>query len=342
MNRMLLIWWNKAIVSRNPENNNISGIETDHIWIGGKMKILYCGLLLLLTVFLNCNNDFSINSDINNVAVINDNISNVITADSDAFTERNIYLDAIVEWNPGLTGAARANYVIVEDSLPVKNDLAFGGPTGNGCGSRVYSCVCVGINGSAAFRFEEGFYIYNGDGYDFTTFEGSFAWGGAVDGLCCELAHVEVSEDLITWYYNSAEEYDINPDPTEDNGDYCHANVKGLHGNNPTWANINQDMQAYEIKNGKWTAIEDVYVSKDFKPTDPYLGGDSFDLFTFRSKTDDSPWPDEGKMRYVRIIDDDSIIDGQGYSNGWCFGAQMHAAMGINVKTDTELATEEN
>jgi len=259
---------------------------------------------------------------------------------SDAFTERNIYLDAIVEWNPGKVGSNRENYVIVENGVPIKSDLAFGGPKGNGCGSRVYDCVCVGINGSAAFRFEEGFYIYNGRGDDFTTFEGNFAWSAELDGLCCELAHVEVSEDMITWYYNSAEEYDFNPEAKTDNGNYSYFNVKGLHGNNPTWANINDDMQAQEPQYVesfdcyKWMNVSGVYVMRDFKPTDPYLGGNSFDLSTFRSKTDDSPWPENGKMRYVRIIDDDTILDGQDWSKSWCFGAQMHAAMGINVKKE--------
>jgi hypothetical protein len=72
-------------------------------------------------------------------------------------------------------------------------------------------------------------------------------------------------------------------------------------------------------------------VSKGFVPTDPYLGGNGFDLSTFLSKADDSLWPDDGQMQYIRIIDDSRVIDGQDYSKAWCFGAQMHAAMAVNV-----------
>ena len=29
------------------------------------------------------------------------------------------------------------------------------------------------------------------------------------------------------------------------------------------------------------------------------------------------PWPKWGKMRYVKIIDDDRVLDGQDYSKAW-------------------------
>ena len=151
--------------------------------------------------------------------------------------------------------------------------------------------------------------------------------------MCCELGHVEVSEDLVTWYYNSAERYDMNASHSIDNGNYRYNHVKGLHGNNPTWANVNKDMNAQDIVDGKWTNNGET-ISKDFKATDPYLGGNGFDLSTFLSKADNLPWPDDGKMRYLRIIDDDTILDGQDYAKGWCLGAHLHAAMAINVRQE--------
>jgi hypothetical protein len=260
---------------------------------------------------------------------------------ADIVADHNIYLEEVVEWNPGPVGSARQNYILAEDGVPIQNNLALGAPTGNGTGSRVYNATAVGINGSAAWRFETGYYIYNGPGDDFITFEGSFSWGGTVDGLCNELAHVEVSADGVNWYYNRAESYDINPNPDQNNGNYQYFNVSGMHGNNPTWANVERDMQAQEIQevNGtyRWVNVDGVMVSKDFTPTDPYLGGNGFDLDTFLSKEDDSPWPEYGQMQYIRIIDDSSVIDGQDYAKVWCFGAQMHAAMAINAMEITAV-----
>ena len=273
------------------------------------------------------------------IDMIKKGIDMTFTTNDDPYADKNVYLDALVEWNPQPTGSARAGYAGIIDGnfMPIENsDRAFGPPTGNGPFSRKYDCVPVGINGSAAFRFDEGYYIFDGEGDDFKTFEGSFSWGSAIDGLCCELAHVEVSEDGVVWYYNSAEVYDINPHPTNNNGGYIYSNVEGLHGNNPTWANHEKDMQAQHIFDGFWTDIEGVFVSKDFLPTDPYLGGNAFDLSTFYSKEDYSPWLPGARMRYVRIIDDDNILDGQDYSKAWCFGAQMHAAMGIHVKKENK------
>ena len=253
----------------------------------------------------------------------------------DTVTYENVYLGSIYEWNPKEVGVSRRfnNWSGMTDgvTMPAQNNRALGAPTGNGTYSRVYNGTAVGINGSASWKFEEGFYIYNGPGNDFKTFEGSFAWGYSVDGLCCELGHIQVSEDGQNWYYNSAEKYIVNPNPDVSNGDYSYSAVEGLHGNNPTWANAEKDMQAQEIRDGKWVNIPDTYISKDFKPTDPYLGGNDFDLSTFRSLEDDSFWPDDGKMFYIRLIDDSTILDGQDYAKGWCFGAQMHAAMGLNV-----------
>ena len=261
------------------------------------------------------------------------------------FTDRNIYLDAVEEWNPQQAGSARANWgggeIIDENLMPVQNNHALGAPTGNGSGSSGPYRTAVGINGWATWAFEEGYYIYNGEGDDFITFQDNFAWGGEVDGLCNELGHVWVSEDLETWYYNGAESYIENPNPDQNNDDYSYFDVQGLHGNNPTWANYTKDMQAQEIQEVdgvyKWVNIDGVMVSKDFEPTGPYLGGIGFDLSTFLSVDDDIAWPDDAQMRYLRIIDDSTILDGQDYAKAWCLGSHLNAALGVNVMEVTAV-----
>jgi len=267
-------------------------------------------------------------------------------SDSDSATENpavghNVYLGEVIEqeWNPGLAGAMRANAgagMIGPDLVPELNERALGPPLGTGPWSTSGEATAVGVGGSAAWRFEQGYCIYDGPGDDFATFENSFAWGLEVDGLCCELAHVEVSEDLESWYRNDAEQYLENPAPTESNDGYSYFEVSGMHGNNPTWANHTQQMQAQEIVDGEWVDIPDVFVPPDFAPTDEHLGGDRFDLADFGSKEDGTPWPADGRMRYLRIVDDETVLDGQDYDKDWCLGAQMHAAMGINVKVDSD------
>jgi hypothetical protein len=263
-------------------------------------------------------------------------------ADTDADSDTgqpatgNVYLGEIVasEWNPGPAGAARAGAgdgLIGEDLIPIINDRALGPPAGTGPYSMGSDCTAVGVGGSAAWRFEEGYYLFDGEGDDFITFQNSFAWGLLADGLCCELAHVLVSEDLVSWYLNSAEEYLVHPDPGQDNDDYVHAAVAGLHGNNPTWANHTKEMQAQELVDGKWQDIPGETIPPDFGPGTPHLGGDRFDLADFRSELDGSPWPADGRMRYLRIVDDPAILDGQDWNVDWCLGAQLHAAMGIHV-----------
>ncbi len=252
----------------------------------------------------------------------------------------NVYLDMCVEseWFPGMVGAERAGWhdggVADADCVPVQNNGALGPPGGLGAYSSSGTYTCVGINGSAVWRFNEDYYIHDGEGADFVTFSSVFAWGSVCDGLCCELSHIEVSEDLVEWYYNSEEEYDVNPEPDTDNSGYSYFNVKNMHGNNPVWANSELNVQAQDIEeiNGvkKWVDIPDVCVSRYFKPGDPYLGGVEFDLSVFRSKDDDSPWPAEGRMRYLRIIDDSEILDGQDYLKDWCLGANMMSAMALN------------
>lgn len=249
----------------------------------------------------------------------------------------NVYLGSVVEFNPGYAGAARNGSfetgMIGSDGIPVLNDYALGAPTGTGSmtSSTAYDGLMLGINGSAVFAFEEGYYIYDGDGNDFMTWGDRFCWGGRLDGHCSELAHVLVSADGTNWYYNSAETYDINPDPDSANSGYQYYNVSGLHGNTPNWANHLRDMQAQQDVDGVWTNIPGVVVPSDFTPNTPYLGGDGFDLATFLSVDGDSPWPEDGQMRYIMLVDDDSILDGQSYAPPWKTGAIMQAAMGINV-----------
>jgi len=259
----------------------------------------------------------------------------------------NLYLAEVVdeEWNPQPAGSQRVNWtgggglqVTDENRMPLKNDGALGPPEGHGSYESGGTYTCVGIGGSAAWKFEEGRHIYNGEGIDFITFASTFAWGQRVDGLCCELAHVEVSEDGASWYYNSAEEFIENPDPSKDNDGYTYRSVSGLHGNNPTWANYTVNMQAQEIREidgvEKWVDIPCECISIYFEPDDPYLGGVGFDLDDYRGKSDDEPWPADGKMRYIKIIDDPDILDGQDYLKSWCLGANLMSAMGVNVRSE--------
>lgn len=266
-------------------------------------------------------------------------------SDDGAAAPDNLYLSSLVEdqWKPGKVGAARFGYkngaVADDDGNPAPNDGALGGPRGLGSYQSNGSYTCVGIDGSAVWRFEEGRYIRDGEGDDFVTFSSVFAWGRAADGLCCELAHVEVSPDGISWYRNAAERFTVNPDPGADVDGYEYAAVSGLHGNNPVWANVDQDVQAEELvlsgSSYRWVDIEGVTVSRFFAATDPYLGGTRFDLADFVGD-DGSFWPADGKMRYLKIRDDSSILDGQDYSKAWCLGANLQSAMGINTGRDDE------
>ena len=259
------------------------------------------------------------------------------TGTEDPTVQYNVYLGEIVaeQWNPGLAGASRANAgdgMIGPDLVPVLNDRALGPPEGTGPYSTGPDATAVGVGGSAVWRFEAGHYIFDGEGDDFITFQNSFAWGLEADGLCCELAHVLVSEDGQTWYENDAEEYLVHPSPGEDDDGYSFAAVSGVHGNNPTWANHTQAMQAQELVDGFWQDIEGEMVPADFGPDTPHIGGNRFDLADFSAEADDAPWPADGRMRYLKIVDDPQILDGQDWNADWCLGSQMHAAMGIHVK----------
>jgi hypothetical protein len=224
--------------------------------------------------------------------------------------------------------------IVDENHQPMLNDFAFGPPDGTGCREGAFDVLVTGINGSVTFRFEPGYHIYDGPGADFITFQGRFAYGCVADGMVNELAHVEVSQDGVHFYYCADEAYDVNPDPSQSNDGYVYASVRNLHGNDPTWANPDHQMQAQHLVDGAWVELPGVAIPPDFTPHHPHLGGNRFDLSTYRSLQDDSPWPAAGQMRYLRIIDDDRILDGQDYDKRWSTGAQVQAALGIHTSVD--------
>lgn len=256
----------------------------------------------------------------------------------------NLYLTELVaeQWAPGKVGAARYGYMsgTVADAAgnPVPNDGALGGPNGLGSSAAGEPFTCVGVDGSAVWKFEEGRYALDGEGDDFVTFASVFAWGRAADGLCSELGRIEASEDGEVWYYNSAATFASHPAPGTNDGGFAYLAVSGLHGNEPTWANVDEDIQAEELATVdgilQWIDVPGATVPRDFGAEDRYLGGTRFDLAAFRRRGDDAPWPAGGRMRYLKLIDDSSILDGQDYDVSWCLGANLMGAMGINTGRD--------
>jgi hypothetical protein len=263
---------------------------------------------------------------------------------SDSSYPDNVYLTNFVEWEPGIVGTSRqgGDYTDSEGRPLDEYTLnALGPPEGSGSGSSGDGLTCpLGINGWGVWEFDSQYVIVNGEGDDFITFTKTFAWGSTADGLCSELAHVEVSEDGETWYAPNNEAYDSNSSPSENNSDYLYDSVNNLHGNAPTWANFRTDMQAESLETldgvKQWVEVPGVTVSRYFTATDDYLGGIAFDLEDFYNGEDQ--WPSSGKMKYLKIIDDDTILDGQDYDKSWCLGANLMSAMGIN----TELAGDDS
>lgn len=251
----------------------------------------------------------------------------------------NVYLTNFVEWTPGVVGASRqsSDYCDSEGRPLIELTLdALGPPEGSGSSTSGEGSTCpLGINGEGIWEFDPDYVIIDGDGDDFITFTKTFAWGSTADGLCSELAFVEVSEDGEVWYKPADEEYDSNLPTTTNNGNYVYRNVSGLHGNEPTWANFRKDIQAEELQiiNSieKWTDISGETVSRYFSANDDNLGGVRFDLETFVTTETGVPWPAGGKMKYLKVKDSDTILDGQDYAKDWCLGANLMAAMGINT-----------
>ena len=260
---------------------------------------------------------------------------------SDPLYPENVYLTRFVEWGPGVDGASgRGTEYTDSEGRPVESltGNALGPPEGGGSATGGEGLTCpVGINGWAVWEFDPDWVIIDGPGDDFITFTKTWAWGGLVDGLCSELAHVQVSEDGSLWYEHGSEVYVVNPTPGVANGAYTYAGVFRLHGNQPTWANFRRDVAAEEIAdpgdgNFEWTVIDGTTISRYFQPGDPHLGGVRFNLSDFHLVGNPAtPWPDGGRMRYLKIIDDDTILDGQDYAPDWSLGANLMAAMGLNV-----------
>ena len=144
-----------------------------------------------------------------------------------------------------------------ESGYPLESltENACGPPEGGGphTGGDCLTCP-IGINGWAIWQFDPDYVIVNGTGEDFMTFTKTWAWDSAEDGLCCELAFVQVSSDGFTWYEVDPDpvkdllRYDTNPNPTESSDNYVYANVAHLHGNAPTNANFRKDMSAEAIQ----------------------------------------------------------------------------------------------
>ncbi|OQY30769.1 MAG: hypothetical protein B6241_15335, partial [Spirochaetaceae bacterium 4572_59] len=258
---------------------------------------------------------------------------------------KNVYLSAYVstEWKPGKVGTARMGTKYTDENgypLEANTVNAFGPPEGGGARSGGEGLTCpIGINGEAVWQFNPDYVIIDGQGDDFITFTKTWAWGGAADGLCCELARVEVSQDGEIWYELISSEitYDEDPDPTQSNNNYIYRNVSGLHGNAPSWANFRKDMQAEELIDNAgieyWEDKEGFTISRYFEADEDYLGGTRFDLGDFHKKDHpEDPWPVDGKMKYLKIIDDNTILDGQNYARDWALGANLMAAMGINTE----------
>lgn len=252
----------------------------------------------------------------------------------------NVYLTKFIEWSPGIVGSSRQSgeYTDSEGRPLIKfTEDALGPPEGSGSGTSGEGKTCpIGINGWGIWEFDPDFVIINGESDDFITFSKTFAWGSTADGLCSELAFVEVSEDGTTWYKPAVENYDTNSQPDTSNGNYKYDNVSGLHGNEPSWANFRTDIQAEELKIvdsiKQWVEISGVTVSRYFSADDENLGGMRFDLSDFVLTTNpNTSWPSDGKMKYLKIIDSDTILDGQDYAKDWSLGANLMSAMGIHT-----------
>ncbi len=248
----------------------------------------------------------------------------------------NVYLTSFVKWEPGVVGKNRRGKYTDAEGHPLESftSMALGPPEGSGSYTSGTGSTCpVGINGWGVWKFDKSFVIVNGTGPDFTTFTKTFAWGSKANGLCCELAHVEVSENGTDWYICTKEKYDKNFEPGTANDGYIYSHVSNIHGNEPSWANFRIGVQAEVLKDGAWEKLPGMVVEKYFKAGDPYLGGVSFDLSDFSGKeAPHLPWPEEGRMRYLKIVDDAQILDGQDYNPDWRLGANLMAAMGLNVK----------
>ncbi len=269
---------------------------------------------------------------------------------SDSGYPDNVYLTENVIFNPGKVGSARAassSAYYDAEGYPIAGteNGACGPPEGL---TAVYSnpdadMTVLGSGGEAVWRFDPAWVIIDGPGDDFITFSNHNVLNGVPDSSWNELGHIYVSADGVSWYRNSNEAYIENTTPGVSTGGYDWDAVTGLHGNNHTWANFRKDVEAEELdpSTGIYETVVDssgntVYISKYFDAQDsdlsPYLGGDRFDLADFVSMDSGDAWPAGGKMSYLKLVDDPSVLDGQDYSPEWMTGARLMSAMGINVE----------
>ena len=239
---------------------------------------------------------------------------------------------------------ARRSDTVHYDSngYPLQNLGALGPP--EGCYPSTFSnpdatMTVLGQNGWGIWQFNPDYRIINGDGPDFTTFANHNVFTGDPDESWNELGRVYVSIDGIDWYRNSAELYTVHPDPGENNNNYDWDAVSGLHGNTHTWVNFRLEVQAEwrDPATGRYALLENAdgspfIISRYFTPDEHHLGGDSFDLTDFVHTDTGVPWPADGQMSYLKIVDDPAILDGQDWNNDWMTGARLIAAMGIHVE----------
>ncbi len=255
----------------------------------------------------------------------------------------NVYLTELIEFNPGEVGSARTGYsnLCDTDGYPYENNNALGPPEGSypsTFSNPDASITILGSEGWAVWLFNPEYVIINGKGDDFITFSNHNVFSGNPDGSWNELARVYVSEDNINWFEHSSLNYKNHPDPGKAATGYDWSEIEGLHGNTHTWVNFRIDTESEKLdSDGIYTDIIDNYgnpvkISKYFTAATEHLGGDSFDLSYFVNCDNGEAWPADGEMRYLKIVDDPAILDGQDWNPDWMTGARIMAAMGINTE----------
>ncbi len=279
----------------------------------------------------------------------------------------NVYLTAVLDWEFGQVGEVRVSdspdyYNSERYPLDSTAEGACGPPEGSvAVWSSKADMTVLGEGGWGIWQFDADWVIVDGEGDDFVTFSNHNLLSGVADGSWNELAYVWVAETYdpdnpegTVWYKSSAETYVVNTSPGTINDNYDWSEVSGLHGNNHTWANFRDEIEAEELdSNERYQEVTDsegnqVYVSRYFSPNPddpgyesyPYIGGDYFDLADFYTVNEsnsswpdgESSWPSNGKMRYIRFEDAPEALDGQDCRPVWMTGARIMAAMGINVE----------
>lgn len=268
---------------------------------------------------------------------------------SDKNYPENIYLTKNVYFKPGKIGASRitsSSPYYNSEGYPLDNTKngACGPPEGS---SARYSnpkadMTVLGSGGVAVWQFDDSWVIIDGEGNDFVLFSNHNIFNGQPDGSWNELAHVYVSSDNETWYKSNKEAFSPNNTPGTANSNYAHNDVVDLFGKNHTWANFREEVTAQYLdpQTGTYKNLlnddgTEKIISRYFTPDDEYLGGDYFDLSYF-VKVDDAsiPWSKDDKMRFLKLIDDPNVLDGQDSAPSWMTGARLMSAMGINCEKD--------